>query len=70
MIFTYFTFLLQSSGPIIQLSGSINKVSSYYLGLPPCVKQMVAEKGFDGIIFALTYGSYALNQAAMCALIE
>ena len=31
---------------------------------------MVAGKSFDGIIFALTYGSYASSQAAMCALVE
>ena len=42
----------------------------YYQGLSPCVKQMVTRKGFDGIIFALTYGSYASSQAIMCALVE
>ena len=31
---------------------------------------MVAGKGFDGIIFALTYSSYALSQVAMSALVE
>ena len=70
MIFTCFTCLLQSFGPVIQLPGSFNKVSSYYQGLPPCVKQMVTEKGFDGIISALTYSSYASSQAIICALIE
>ena len=59
MIFTYLTFLLQSSKPLIQLPGSFSKVSSYYQGLPPCVKQMVAGKGIDGINSALTYCSYA-----------
>ena len=31
---------------------------------------MVVGKGFDGIIYALTFSSYASSQAAMCALIE
>ena len=31
---------------------------------------MVTEKGFDDIISALTYNSYASSQATMCALIE
>ena len=31
---------------------------------------MVAGKGFGGIIYALTYGSFALSQVAMSALIE
>ena len=49
---------------------NINKVSLYYQGLSTCVKQIVAGKGFDGIISALTYSSHALSQAAMCALVE
>ena len=31
---------------------------------------MVSGKGFDGIISALTYGSYASSQVAMCALVD
>ena len=34
------------------------------------MKQIVAEKGINGIISALTYGSYASSQATMCALVE
>ena len=29
-----------------------------------------ALKGFDGVIFTLTYSSYASSQVVMCALIE
>ena len=34
------------------------------------MKQMVVGLGFDGIIASLTYGSYTLSHAAMCALVE
>ena len=31
---------------------------------------MIVKKGFDYIIFALTYSSYASSQVTMCAIIE
>ena len=34
------------------------------------MKNKVVAKGFDGIISSLIYSSYALSQAAMCALIN
>ena len=61
---------MQSDGPIIHLPGSFNKVNLYYQGLSACVKQMVDGKGFNSIISALTYSSYASSQAMMCALVE